>query len=59
MIIGDTGKACLFDISMGQKINTNIKLFENDYDNDGKKIHKGGLMKYSTPAKDWKNSMGQ
>ena len=28
MIIGDTGKASLFDISMGSKENTNLKAFE-------------------------------
>jgi hypothetical protein len=28
MIIGDTGKASLFDISMGSKENTNLKPYE-------------------------------
>jgi len=62
MIIGDTGKASLFDISMGSIENTNLKGFEiygeNENFSSKNKKHQG-IQKYSTPAKDWKNSVGQ
>lgn len=33
MIIGDTGKAALFDISMGSNENANLRIFDSDGDN--------------------------